>query len=195
MNIDYQAKLDARKFAAKALQQAFPHLVPVSEKNNRLVSAAKNIRIELAKAFPGIKFSVKSSRFAGGDSISVGWIDGPTGGQVDAIINRYEAGSFDGMEDIYNYRDDHAWTDAFGDAKYVSSSRELSVELVQKALDHLWEKYCIKATKITPEEFFAGKGYQILVSEGVWSPHWTVEGQVYEFAKKYDCCVGAMIED
>ena len=39
---------------------------------------AKIIRQELAKAFPGIKFSVKSKSYSGGSSIDVGWTDGPT---------------------------------------------------------------------------------------------------------------------
>jgi hypothetical protein len=192
---DYKAVAAARKFTADMLGQAHPHLVRVSEKSDHLVTAAKNIRIELKKSFPSVKFGVKTSRYSMGNSITVSWTDGPTAGQVNAIIKQYEAGDFDGMTDCYNYREDHAWTDAFGDSKYISSSRELSDELVQKALDYLWEKYCIQAEKITQADFRSGKGYSILVSEGVWSPHWTVEGQVYEFSKKYDCCVGVLIEE
>jgi hypothetical protein len=39
--------------------------------------AASNIRAELKKAFPGVKFSVRSETFSGGDSIDVKWMDGP----------------------------------------------------------------------------------------------------------------------
>lgn len=133
---DYQAKQAARASVAAALQAANPHLVPVGQvfgKNDSLNAAAKNIRIELKAAFPGVKFSVKSSRFSGGDSIDVRWTDGPNGDQVDAIIDRYSAGSFNGMEDIYEYSRS-AWTDAFGDAKYVHSSRALSDKAIESAI-------------------------------------------------------------
>lgn len=137
---DWKAKEAARASAAKALQAAFPGLVPASDKVDSLNAAAKNMRIELKAAFPGVKFSVKSSRFSGGDSISVSWIDGPNGDQVDAIIDRYSAGSFDGMTDCYNYSRD-AWTDAFGSAKYVSGSRAFSDKAIESAIRTVMAKY------------------------------------------------------
>jgi hypothetical protein len=99
--------------------------VPISETVDPLMAAAKNIRIELARAFPGVRFSVKSRRYSGGNAIDVRWTDGPMAAQVDAIISRYSAGSFDGMRDTYDYSRD-AWTDAFGDAKFVFSHRDYS---------------------------------------------------------------------
>lgn len=129
--MDYQAKQKARASAVNALHATHPHLVPVDK--NSLTAAAKNIRTELRTAFPGVKFSVRSSRFSGGDSITVSWTDGPNGDQVDAIVHRYKAGSFDGMQDLYEY-DDRAWTDAFGDAKYISTSRDASEKAVASAI-------------------------------------------------------------
>lgn len=186
--------MEARQFAAEALKQTHPYLIPVSEKNNSLVAAAKNIRIELARAFPGIKFSVRSERFSMGDAIRVSWTDGPTTAQVEEITSWYTAGDFDGMTDCYNYRKDHAWSDAFGDAKYISTSRELSDDLVQRALDYLWDKYCIQHQKLTPAEFRAGKGYEIMVSSGSWERHWSVENQVYVAAGKHDYLTGTFAE-
>lgn len=155
--MDYQAKQMARAAAAKAMQAAFPKLVAVSDKNNPLIAAAKNMRIQLAEAFPGIKFSVKSSRYSGGDSINVSWIDGPCGRQVDEIIKRYSAGSFDGMEDIYNYSPD-AWNDAFGDAKYVFSQRENSDKAIESALRTVFAKYGFDgAAKPSAAEYRAGR--------------------------------------
>ena len=68
----------------------------------------------------------------GGDSINVKWTDGPTTAQVDAIVNRYAAGSFDGMTDCYDYHRS-AWTEAFGYAKYVNTSREYSPAVLEWA--------------------------------------------------------------
>ena len=51
---------------------------------------AKLIRQALKEAFPGVKFSVRSSTYGGGASITVGWTDGPTSDQVDGILNVFE---------------------------------------------------------------------------------------------------------
>lgn len=61
---------------------------------------AKLIRVQLKAKFPGIKFSVKSSVYAGGASIDVAWTDGPTGKMVDAIVQPFAGGGFDGMIDM-----------------------------------------------------------------------------------------------
>lgn len=141
---DWKAKEAARAAAAKALQAANPHLVPIGGKVDSLNAAAKNIRIELARAFPGIKFSVKSRRFSGGDAIDVSWIDGPVSAQVDEIIDRYSAGSFNGSDDSYNYAR-NAWIEAFGDAKYVHSQRSMSDAAIGRAIRLVSSKYAMPA--------------------------------------------------
>lgn len=60
---------------------------------------AKLIRTALKEAFPGMKFSVKSSTYSGGASISVGWTDGPTVKMVDSVVGVFEGSYFDGMTD------------------------------------------------------------------------------------------------
>lgn len=64
-----------------------------------LVATAKLMRRHLAGAFPGIKFSVRTSRFAGGSSADVSWTDGPTDSQVTAVVKAFAYGGFDGMTD------------------------------------------------------------------------------------------------
>jgi hypothetical protein len=160
---DYAAIQAARKFAAEQLVATHPHLAPAG--NNSLVAAAKNIRTELALAFPSTKFSVKSRRFSGGDSIDVSWTDGPTTSQVDPIINRYSAGSFDGMTDSYNY--EHcAWTDAFGDAKYVHSHRDYSARAIAGAIRTVYTRYAGNLEAIampSAEDFNKGRLWAIAV--------------------------------
>jgi hypothetical protein len=131
-------------------------------KNDPLNAAAKNVRIELARAFPGVKFSVKTSRFSGGDSLRVSWTDGPTSGQVDEIVGKYSAGSFDGMQDLYTY-ERNAWTDAFGDAKYVSVTRNYSAAAVESVLRTLRAKYPAnmaaleKDAALTADDYLLGR--------------------------------------
>ena len=193
--VDYKAEQDARRFAVTALHQAFPHLVPVSDKNNSLVAAAKNVRIELARAFPGIKFSVTTSRFAGGDSLRVKWTDGPTDSQVSAIAAQYEAGDFDGMTDCYNYRKDKSWPEAFGDAKYVQTTRDYSPALVQIAIDYIWDHFCPEVAKITPDTYFSGDAYLVEVIKGGYPGDTNAQTQIHRFAHKFDCVKNEVAED
>jgi len=65
-----------------------------------VTDTAKLIRKQLAIRFPRVKFSVVSSKYAGGASITVKWQDGPTAAQVEAITGAYAGGGFDGMIDM-----------------------------------------------------------------------------------------------
>lgn len=122
------------------------------------VNAAKNIRIELKRAFPGVKFSVTTEKFSMGNSVSVSWTDGPTSKQVDKIVDKYSGGSFDGMTDCYNYSSTH-WTEAFGSAKYTHTSRHYSAALVARAIAKLVEKYGDFNTP-TVEDYENGRAWQ-----------------------------------
>lgn len=61
---------------------------------------AKLIRQRLKKAFPGVKFSVRSSTYSGGASIRVSYTDGPALTLVEAVAKSYEGSGFDGMIDL-----------------------------------------------------------------------------------------------
>jgi hypothetical protein len=118
--------------------------------------AAGNIRAELKKAFPGIKFSVRSKTFSGGDSIDVSWIDGPLTSQVENIARKYSAGSFNGMEDIYEYSKS-AWTAVFGDAKYVHCARSHGAEALKEAVREVCMQYGWDLMKV--ESHLDGSAY------------------------------------
>jgi hypothetical protein len=61
---------------------------------------AKLIRLNLKKAFPGVKFSVRLQRYSSGSSIDVRWTDGPTKAEVKTITHAFQGGRFDGMIDL-----------------------------------------------------------------------------------------------
>ena len=65
-----------------------------------VVETAKLIRKTLKIAFPSQKFSVRSKSYSGGASITVGWRDGPSGKEVDAVVKPFEGAGFDGMIDL-----------------------------------------------------------------------------------------------
>lgn len=135
-NASYAAEKVIKNAQISSLQSANPHLIA----GQGCVTAAKNIRIELKRAFPKLKFSVRSESFAGGNAIRISWTDGATEAQVSEITNKYSGGSFDGMTDCYNYESD-TWTESFGSAKYISTSRAVSDELVARVLADLKAQY------------------------------------------------------
>ncbi len=91
-------------------------------------SAAKDIRTALKAAFPGFKFSVTTRPGTG--SVTVRWTDGPASKAVDAVVSRFEAGSFDGSTDMYNYAPADPTTP--NRAKFVFCSRSYSDGLAEK---------------------------------------------------------------
>lgn len=88
--------------------------------------ASAAVKAELQAAFKGIKFSVTSDSYSGGNSVHISWIDGPTTAEVKAISDKYQYGHFNGMEDIYENTNDR---DDIPQVKYVSESRKMSEEV------------------------------------------------------------------
>ena len=111
------------------LPYEYPHLIPMSKDG----TAAKNIRIELKKAFPGVKFSVRSDH----GSVRVSWSDGPKYDAVQKLIDRHAEGDFDGMTDSYNYDYNNAFAQVFGGSRYLFANRTISPALTLKAAQEL----------------------------------------------------------
>lgn len=86
------------------------------------------IRKDLKNLFPHIKFRVRSSTFAGGNSVNVDWYDAPTNDEVWAVIGKYQAGRFNAMIDIYEYYDRQGPT-----VKYVQAHRTWSEAMIEQA--------------------------------------------------------------
>lgn len=149
----HEARRLAKQAISKALQTANSHLIPAGDKP--LISASKNIRIELKRLFPKTKFSVTTDRFAGGDAIRIRWVDGPTTEAVEQVSHKYEAGSFDGSCDLYTYNDTQ-WTEAFGDAKYITTTRDFSDSTITATIEELAAEFH-DGDKPTVEDFKQGR--------------------------------------
>ncbi|MCG7548569.1 LPD29 domain-containing protein [Pseudoalteromonas sp. Of7M-16] len=106
----------------------YEHLNQVS--SNVSTEVAKNVRKDLKHHFPLVKFSVRKR---GHGAIDVSWTDGPTTEQVESIVNKYQQGSFNGMEDIYEYSATEFNT-IYGGVDYVFTKRSLSDETISKAI-------------------------------------------------------------
>lgn len=61
---------------------------------------AKLVRAALKKSFPATRFSVRSNSYAGGASIDVSWLDGPTDEMVRHVARAFMGARFDGSIDL-----------------------------------------------------------------------------------------------
>ena len=117
-------------------------------KNYTVAESAKFIREALKQAFPGIKFSVTSSNYSGGGSVTVQWTDGPTSAAVERVCYDFEGASFDGMQDLKTYHDRivngekvHYGND------WTSCNRRFSKAFLEKVID----AYCARYRAERPE--------------------------------------------
>lgn len=124
-----ERKEQAEKKARAELLEQFAHL----ERGGGCVVAARNMRALLKAAYPSVKFSVKTQQYSGGNNITVTWTDGPTNESVGAIVNRFKHGSFNGMDDSYEFNRD-PFPELFGGCYYTHVARDESPELVARAL-------------------------------------------------------------
>lgn len=136
-----------RKEPDPQVLEQYPHLVPwpVKPKLSTSALAAANLRIELKRAFPGIKFSVRTELGSMTSSIRaqayVFQADGHTQESARQLDNRGRAlgqqfvyGKFDGSTDSYDYHNDsdlRAFQDAFGSVRYAFVDIRLAPENVE----------------------------------------------------------------
>ena len=130
--------------AASKVGSQYPHLLPLSEKKDRMSEVAfvaANIRRELKQAFAGIKFSVKSDR----NSVDIYWTDGVSREDVNQITSKYKDGSFNGHEDYFEHKDS-PFTSVFGGANYISYHRDYSDALVTKICEQFGKEWSYQPT-------------------------------------------------
>jgi hypothetical protein len=115
-----------------------------------VVDTAKLIRAALKESFAGVKFSVKSSSYAGGASINISYVDGPTSKQVEDVISVFEGSYFDGMQDYkgQNYANLDGEEVKFG-ADFVFVRRNLSVPVLSYCARKVCNYYGIDINQIT----------------------------------------------
>lgn len=67
-----------------------------------VTDTAKLVRAALKENFPGTRFSVRTSKYAGGASLDVQWTGGPTTPKVDAVVSGFEGTAPDRSGDFYD---------------------------------------------------------------------------------------------
>ena len=118
-------ELDTLKSQYKHLERVIPYNEQVGRYRTSYAVGAANIRTELKKSFPQVKFSVTSEGYSGGCSINVRWTNAITTEEVEKIINKYEYGTFDSMTDCAGSIDSQ-FIDLYGGARFVTANRSVS---------------------------------------------------------------------
>ena len=98
---------------------ANPHLTPCTDRYDGNI-VGKNLRA-LLKA-EGIKASVRKSSGSAYYVDIITKVSPDRFAEIDAMCDRFKAGSFDGMTDCYHY-ERTAWGEAFGSVQYVIVQR------------------------------------------------------------------------
>lgn len=127
------AEARAAELARLRASPDYAHLTQGDDQHSGKLAAA-NIRAELKRRFAGVKFSVRKTDHG---SIHITWLDGPSDAAVDGAISCYRRGYFDGMTDSYSDARP-AWCEVFGGANYISTRRELSDDMIARAIDALF---------------------------------------------------------
>lgn len=104
---------------------------------------AKKIRKVLKAAFPQTKFSVTTDVYSMGSSINVSWQDGPLDCQVSPLVNQFQAGYFDSMQDMHIPGSYTCPFDGmqYSGAKHLFTKRELSPEYEARVHDFMQSYY------------------------------------------------------
>jgi hypothetical protein len=131
---------------------------------------AKLVRQALKESFPGVKFSVKSSVYSGGASISVRYEDGPAAKLVEAVTGAFNGSYFDGMIDykgsVYAALDGNPVR--FG-ADFIFVYRKASDAQVARAIAFLKAKYSGNNIEASVAQFNGGELCSVFPTGGDWS--------------------------
>lgn len=111
-------------------------------------SPSKNIKLHLKKIFPDVKFSVKKDGYS---AVYISWEDGVTTSQVEKEVSIFEAGKFNGHEDIYEYNRT-PFGQVFQTVEYIFTNRKYSDNYMEKAINYINNIY---NTEYTVKEYYS----------------------------------------
>ena len=137
-------------------------------------SAASVIKQFVKKNYPNLKVWSKSSVYSGGSSVDVD-VSNSDGSSVDPSIfeniskwkSILQGGSFDGMYDIYNYREDSPATDNGTPLKYFPSYVFINNKPKWDSVEYWYNKIVTLGEKLEDNITFMGKGVEDKVKSAI----------------------------
>lgn len=160
-------------------------MTPVT--NETCAQTAKRVRTALKERYPAVKFSVRSSTYAGGASIRAGYVDGPPQREVWMFLQQFAGADFDGMTDSMSYRDDVLMANADGSyeligsgADFVSAERTVSQAWREEIAAEI-ERVTGQACDLTQWGDVDGSGAQVKRNGSGWDARYdayVIDGRV-----------------
>lgn len=156
------------------------------DKYLRTGEVSRNLKAVLKHEFPGVKFSVTSDTFSGGDSATVKWVDGPAYATVDAIVDAFQINRHDYTGDYWDPCE-NTTTVVCGGFSYTHANREYTPETrqkVEKLVDGYWPKSNYDADWQRKRDV-EGEAYKILQRTTFPVGAYEIEGLEFD-EKKYE---------
>ncbi len=152
MNSVNQEKTDFAKEEERLKSSAkFKHLTFVSDRCDTKTIHA-NIRKDLKKHFPLVKFSVRGDYH----TVNIEWTDGVRLDDVNKLLLKFKSGTVDSHTDIFEFIRS-SFIELFGGKKYIICKRHFSDRSIENAIAIVKNRYNeLNQVKITVEEFRRG---------------------------------------
>jgi len=132
--IEEEKRVAAERLREKLLEEySYLERVPQNDYKAARKITGDNIRKELKKHFPNVKFSVRYSSFSGGADYTVRWEDGPMQDAVDAVVKKFQDSHSDFTGDYWDY-DPSEFNKLYGGEKFVMAYRSHSEDYADKVL-------------------------------------------------------------
>lgn len=177
-NEEKEAKEIAFNLAVEKIKTA-PEYKDLDQGIDGVKQVASNMRKELKAMFPGFKFSVRKGHC---DSVYIKWADGPTEEKVKCIVDKYKAGRFNIMQDIYEC-EVTPFNKVYGGVQYLFTDREYSDELTEKAINIFNERFENKYSKeINLKKFKEGDLWEVGGSDFIY--HNDAQNEISKIRKK-----------
>ncbi len=146
---------------------------------------AKLLRAALKEVFPITKFSVRSDTYAGGASIDVRWVDGPTSKDEQRICKQFDGADFDVMQDLKTYKTHlvNGKPIQYG-ADFVFAKRILSAAFLTEIAQDYCNQFGYEIPRIIDQRTDAYTSHESSHAEAIMRRTWAASAAVGTKRKK-----------
>ena len=149
----------------------------------RTGEVSRNLRAVLKFEFPGVKFSVNSDSFSGGDSATIRWVDGPDFASVNRIVDAFQGKRPDHTGDYWDFVPT-AVTEVCGDFSYTFAERSYTPETEEYVKRYFAEHlYAGESWNDDREKLSWGEAHKLLKKTAFPVGGYEIEGIEYDDKK------------
>jgi len=139
---------------------------------------AKLLRAALKENFPSTKFSVRTTKYAGGASLDVNWSDGPTTPKVDAVVKDFEGTEPDASGDFC----DPIVQEKDGQRIQYGARHILTMRMITRARYDEIQAEVVAALQLDKAEY--GRAYPVPHLVLARNPHFRyAQGTIHDFVR------------